>query len=65
MPDAMKTLGGLIARGILQGAAGALAAKGVISPTEVAPFVEIGASVLLSTLGYIWSWSQKKRSGTV
>lgn len=65
MNPALLTLGGTIARGLLQGAAGALAAKGVIQPTEVAPFVEVGASIVLGGISYLWSWSQKKRSGAV
>lgn len=58
-----KALAGLIVRGLLQGIAGALAAKGVISPSEAAPFVEIGSSVIVGGIAFAWSWSQKKRSG--
>lgn len=61
----MQAIFGLLMRHGLTLLAGALAAKGVISPGETGQFIELGASLATGAVGVIWSVIQKKKSGAL
>ncbi len=54
--DTLKFIANFTATKAVGWAAGALLTYGVLQPDQQTQFVTIGVSVVVASMGYIWSW---------